>query len=205
MNTNNDKKICNGCGKTLSLNDFYKNKHSSDGYTSRCKKCMKKYYQNPVNKERRKAYQKKYYEDNKEKIKQYVKQYDATHPENTKEKRRVKVSNRRSSYGHITKAQWEECLLFFDNLCAYSGEEFSTSSQKDALSLDHIVPVDRGGSGFPWNVVPAKQSYNTSKGTQDMYDWYITQNKFSVLRLLKIEAWKKYAYNKWGYLEQRAM
>lgn len=32
-------KTCKKCGEVLSLNEFYKRKNSSDGYSSYCKKC----------------------------------------------------------------------------------------------------------------------------------------------------------------------
>ena len=204
-NINNNEKLCRYCGQILPLDDFYKNKRSPDGHTNKCKECTKKYYQNPSNKERAKEYQKEYYNKNKEKIKSYVKQYDATHIKRRKRDGRVKFSNSRvRGNGYITKSQWEECLLFFDNLCAYSGEEFNFSSKQDNLSLEHIIPIECGGCGFPWNIIPVKQSYNSAKHTQNMYEWYVKQKFFSVIRLLKIEAWQKYAYNKWGYLEKEA-
>ena len=201
-NKNDDGKQCTCCGRVLSISSFYKNKQSSDGHTSRCKECIKKYYQEDDNKNRRKAYQKQYYENNKEKIKEHIKQYDHIHIESTRERHRIKKNNHRVDYGYITTEQWNECLLFFNNLCAYSGEEFNLLSPPDRLSMEHIVPVECGGCGFPWNIIPVKLSYNSVKGTQDMYEWYAKQEMFSVIRLLKIEEWRKYAYNKWGYLKQ---
>lgn len=195
-NNNKNEKLCRHCGKILPLDSFHKNNQSKDGHTSRCKECSKEYYRRDENKRRMKEYQAEYYRKNKEKLKEYEKS-------RPKRDRRIAFNNSRTfGHGYITEEQWDECIEFFDNVCAYSGEEFDASIKKDRLTVEHIVSVECGGCGFPWNIIPVKQSYNSEKHTQNMYEWYIKKECFSVIRLLKIEAWKKYAYNKWGYLLQ---
>lgn len=39
----NGEKKCSKCGKTKSVNDFYKRKQSSDGYNWNCKECIKNF------------------------------------------------------------------------------------------------------------------------------------------------------------------
>ena len=138
-NYNNNEKLCRCCGRILSLDSFYKNNRSKDGYTSKCKECAKAYYQNADNQRRIKEYQREYYNKNKERIKDYIKKYDATHESRQNRDRRVEFNNSRTNgHGYITKEQWSECLDFFDNVCAYSGEEFDSSNKKDKLTLEHI-------------------------------------------------------------------
>jgi len=36
-------KYCSGCNQTKPLNEFYKSRSTSDGYTYRCGECMKEY------------------------------------------------------------------------------------------------------------------------------------------------------------------
>jgi hypothetical protein len=69
-------KKCTKCGEWKLVSEFYKYKWSKDGLKSQCKMCDKKYYEN--NKEKIKEQQKEYRENNKEKIKEYY--------ENNKEK-----------------------------------------------------------------------------------------------------------------------
>ena len=200
-NDNNNEKLCRCCGRILSLDNFYKNNRNKDGHTSKCKECSKAYYQNVDNQKRIKEYQREYYNKNKERIKDYIKKYDAAHKYRQNRDRRVEFNNNRTyGHGYITKEQWAECIDFFDNVCAYSGEEFDLYNKKDKLTVEHIVAIECGGCGFPWNIIPVKQSYNSEKHTQNMYEWYIKQECFSAIRLLRIEAWRKYAYNKWGHL-----
>jgi exonuclease VII large subunit len=59
-------KICIKCKIEKSLNEFHKNTNQTDGVHHTCKQCLKKYYEE--NKEKLKKNQKNYYEENKEKI-----------------------------------------------------------------------------------------------------------------------------------------
>jgi 5-methylcytosine-specific restriction endonuclease McrA len=51
----------------------------------------------------------------------------------------------------------------FDGRCAYCGSP--------ATTWDHIVPVSKGGSTTPSNVVPACASCNSSKNDRDVAEW----------------------------------
>ena len=73
-------KKCSNCGELKPFSEFHKKKCSKDGLQSQCKMCNKKYYEN--NKEKMKEYRennkekmKEYYENNKEKIKEYKKEW----------------------------------------------------------------------------------------------------------------------------------
>lgn len=65
------------------------------------------------------------------------------------------------------KSNWwnEKCM---SGLCAYCGKKFSP---KD-LTLDHIVPLARGGTTTPGNVVAACLSCNKNKGVDTPVDLY---------------------------------
>lgn len=145
-------KVCNKCEKELPLNSDYYNtrKDSKDGFRNTCKKCRaefnKQYRENNEEKikeyqkdyrdnhteERRqynKEYQPKYYKDNKESINkrhvEYNRMYSKT--KHGRELDRAKKHKRRAidylTGGEYTIEQWYDCLKFFDNRCAYTGEK----------------------------------------------------------------------------------
>lgn len=40
-----------------------------------------------------------------------------------------------------------------------------------ATSIDHVVPVSKGGTNDPFNLVPACRSCNSSKGDKQLSEW----------------------------------
>ena len=150
-------------------------------------------------------YDKQYYQEhkqeNKEKRQQYYKQYKQT-PQgqvayfNAYAKRR---KHEEAQGNGITKEQWLEMMQFFDFKCAYSGVLVNTKNNR---SIDHIIPLAKGGEHEVWNCVPMDKSLNTSKRDKDMLEWYTVQDFYDEERLDKINEWQQYAYNKWSNQEQ---
>ena len=98
----------------------------------------------------------------------------------------------------ITKEQWFEMMNFFDWKCAYSGEYIGGDNKDRRRTIDHIVSLDNGGEHEVWNCVPMLKSYNSSKHINNMLEWYLEQEFFSIKRLTKIYEWRIYAYWKWN-------
>lgn len=178
-------------------------------------------------KEEKREYRKKYYKEHKEEIAEYHKKYNEEHKEERKnwykehkeEKReyskkynkkynktpqgqvaifngRNKRRQREEQQGNgITKEQWLKMMEFFDWKCAYSGKSVSGERNR---SIDHIIPITKGGAHEIWNCVPMDRSLNSSKHTKDLEEWYTQQDFYNENRLNKINEWRKYAYNKWG-------
>ena len=205
---------CTKCGEWLVANNynFSKKKGGKWGLKNTCKKCdkqwrednkeerleyMKQYYKK--NKEERLEYMKQYNKENKDKMKEYNKRWHKNNPEklfNKHNKRRNKLENQGRG---ITKEQYKECNKWFDWRCAYSGEKMENNKTSNGRTLDHIVALDNGGLNEPWNVIPMRKGYNTSKYiTENVLDWYLEQEYYSEDRLNKIVEWQIYAYEKWG-------
>lgn len=94
-------KICIGCKKEKSTDDFYKKNCSPDGVGSYCKPCdsikrKKHYYEKP---EKHKEYRKNYYLNNKEELKAYGFEYRKSHKEEIKIKKAIYYKNNK----HIIK------------------------------------------------------------------------------------------------------
>lgn len=146
-------------------------------------------------------YNKYYYENNKQKEQQRHKQYHQT-PQGqvVRFNGYVKRRKREEEQGAgITKEQWLEMMNYFDWKCAYSGILVNTKNNR---SIDHIVPLVKGGEHEVWNLVPMDRSLNTSKKDKDMMEWYTAQEFYSKEKLDKILAWQQYAYNKWSNTEE---
>ena len=161
------------------------------------------------NKEKYQERSRKHYEDNKEKYQEKHRQHYQEHKEyyaeyrkqhykenphiyfNARNKRRQLEENQGRG---ITKEQWFEMMCWFDWCCAYSGIQLDENNR----SIDHIIALNNNGLNEPWNCVPMLKKYNSSKNTSDMLDWYKQQEFYSEEKLIKINAWCEYAYEKWG-------
>lgn len=178
------------------------NKEYNEDNKEYLKEKKKQYYENNKDyikeknrqwKEENPKYNKQWYKDNKEYRKEYSKQWRENNPDKVLNRRNKRRQLEENQGNGITKEQWLEMMEFFDWQCAYSGENLSNKR-----TIDHIIPLSKGGLNEPWNCVPMLRNYNTSKHNKNMEDWYIEQEFFDINRLLKIYEWIEYAWNKWG-------
>jgi len=72
---------------------------------------------------------------------------------------RLRRQKRREA-GLLTRREWEEIVLQHGGKCAYCGD----SSSK--LTIDHVIPISKGGRNEKQNVVPACGPCNSSKGNR---------------------------------------
>lgn len=98
------KKQCSKCNKKHNIDNFYKQKASSDGISSYCKNCHKKYCTKwkLKNKKKIKKQQRKYQVENKDKINEYNKRWRQSNPDKIyairrkhREEHREKINKRR--------------------------------------------------------------------------------------------------------------
>ena len=185
------KKYCSQCLTVKDLSDFKKVGTDAAGnvrYSGECKKCAKKrsadYYLK--NAERIKANTDKYHKENLAKYVEYSNRYAERNPEKRREQRKrayaryaktergkmiIKLHNevysRSAKLGDLTAAQWQSILELFDFKCAYCGS-------KDKLSMEHLLPVSKGGALTKANIIVACQHCNSSRGNKDLQDWLQT-------------------------------
>jgi len=68
----------------------------------------------------------------------------------------------------LTPEQWLEILEYYDRRCAYC---FVSEAEVGTLHMEHVMPIFRGGTNTPDNVVPACRSCNSSKGIKTLKEW----------------------------------
>ena len=86
--------------------------------------------------------------------------YIRAHPEIAlfaQERRRARKLN--APRNDFTRAQWRTIKTAYQNRCVYCGETF------ERLTMDHVIPLSRGGSHTMSNIVPACKSCNCQKST----------------------------------------
>ena len=56
-------------------------------------------------------------------------------------------------------------------------------------SIDHVIPMSRGGLSVTENCVPACLACNGHKGDADAFSWYRRQSFYDPRRAMAIKAW----------------
>lgn len=173
------EKVCRICGESKPLDRFSKRPKSraNDGYRNDCKACVVA----RTSGRDRSEYSRQWRADNAERIQRYrtehprddragyFRQYRADNPDRIraivgKSIRKNKAS--RTARGHERRAvpmddtAREYVALLLRDLCSYC--------PSPAVTIDHIVPLSRGGTNDWWNLTGACKSCNSSKGTRHL-------------------------------------
>jgi 5-methylcytosine-specific restriction endonuclease McrA len=165
-------KICKDCGVEKPLSEYYKAVTCKDGYRGDCKACynyrVKTYKENPIVKERNKVSATLWKANNKDKIREYNKKYRYNAYLKYKETEHGKLANKRKRHkrraimenaGTFTNEQWQERLAEYNYCCAYCYNPFPVNE----LTIDHMLPLSRGGTNTIDNLVPSCKPCNSRK------------------------------------------
>lgn len=128
-----DVKTCKCCGETKSISLFYKHKGMKDGYYTKCKVCHD-------------AYNKIYYEKNKEKIVQYRVDYNRNNPRkayrdlDSRFSLLIKTASYRNKFEvNVSVEDLKSLWHKQEGRCAYTQLPLlATANQLNTVSLDRI-------------------------------------------------------------------
>jgi len=193
------ERTCTACGETKPLTEFAPRKDSPTGFRSACNPCkregdaaaMRRWRErNPeLNAQRAREWTASHLEQERERWRTY----DAAH----REERRLAIAKSRAEnpeYHRELRRAWREanieacrarCRAYWNRrragadpsaevdafaellllqACAYCG---ATGD----MSIDHVVPLSRGGKHEIENLLPACRSCNSSKGAKLLEEW----------------------------------
>lgn len=187
-------KICSKCKLELSIDSFNKHKRMPDGIRSECRSCTSEANRKwrEANVEKRKIDNKKWRDANSDKDKQrkldyyysnklkMQKQSNDWHANNSgyssdyMKQWREDNPGRSSEYVHVRRTRMQNNGLYkvlkrdlkrlYSASCAYCGAT-------EDITLDHVVPLKRGGSHGIGNLVAACRTCNSSKGAKLLVEW----------------------------------
>jgi 5-methylcytosine-specific restriction endonuclease McrA len=121
------------------------------------------------NREKQVEYNKKYYQENREKFKEnywdnreerleHVKRYERENREKVRVNgERKRARKRNAPVNDFTSKQWKLLILFYESCCVYCG------SRQTRITMDHIIPLSKGGSHTLSNILPCCLSCNSQK------------------------------------------
>lgn len=152
-------KICSKCKveKPATKEFFGVRKHLKFGVDCVCKGCVS-------------LYRRKYYSKNSEKEKEQNREWTKNNPDyaaDWQKNNKDKVSASRQRYrarknltsGSFSENDKKNRFEYYGNCCFYCGSS-------GPLEVEHRIPLSRGGSNHPSNIVPACRSCNAKKGTK---------------------------------------
>lgn len=155
-NEKNLKKICSKCGIEKPISEFYHKKTGKYGVCGQCKKCKRiiddEYIKNNPDKVRK--YKDKWVANNRGKRLEVSKKYYYRN----RDKHMVLTRNRRArmqnAEGKFSHKQWEEIKKKYDYRCAICGKKEPFNQYRKMLTIDHIIPLSKGGTNYIDNIQP---------------------------------------------------
>jgi 5-methylcytosine-specific restriction endonuclease McrA len=94
----------------------------------------------------------------------------AFHPTKVRQTRCASHYSRETRFNGAWRKQRNAILSRDGHQCRYCG--------RPANTVDHIIPVKRGGSDEPTNLVAACASCNASKGAKTVEEWRSGRSRF---------------------------
>jgi 5-methylcytosine-specific restriction endonuclease McrA len=187
-------KTCTKCKTEKPLDQFREHPRYAGGRTTWCTPCHQKqikenYYKNrekrlaagsawyQANKDKVRETKKIWRENNREKMREYYRQYRIDKPEiakaavakwakNNPTQPRASAAKRRvqKAANGVFEISLKEISKLYRSNCVYCG-------QSGKMTMDHVIPVSRGGRHSVGNLVPACQSCNFSKHNHTIMEW----------------------------------
>lgn len=111
-----------------------------------------------------------WYKQNKELMINRAKEWKKNHPDHVRANTRDYATRRRAAIGRFSSRDYIRLLRRQNGLCAYC-------SANKANSIDHVVPLSKGGSNFIGNILPVCSLCNSSKGYKNLYKWKVTNGR----------------------------
>jgi hypothetical protein len=200
------------------LEYFYKNNSNSKiGLNPKCKQCEReKALQNSKeNLERTQKSKQEWHIKNREKVikkcrkwreenQKHKQEYQLDYQRNNPDKMQKYGENRRHKKHDISDKEWQACLVYFNNECAYCGLKaedhynmYSGKLRKESLNKEHAI---HNGANNISNCIPSCKSCNDRKWEYDYDEWYKPDNpNYTEERLNKIHKWLNKDYKKDTY------
>lgn len=120
-----------------------------------------KKYRDTHKKERAESF-KKYYLENQNVFLVYRRNWVAKNKEKSKQADRTQYARRKKAIGKFTLEEWENKKKEFNYCCADCGRHESERK----LTVDHFIPLSKGGTNFISNIEPRCKSCNCSKNNK---------------------------------------
>ena len=158
-------KVCTKCRESKAVSEYHKDGRCGlEAVCNKCKAARDKKYREE-NKEKVSLRHKKYREENPEKIAETAKKWQEDHPERMASYRAKRRAIKASLPGHYTASEFTAICEKYNNRCLCCGK-------KSKLAADHVIPITWPGStNYISNLQPLCGPCNSSKGNHRATDY----------------------------------
>jgi len=174
-------KTCTKCWVKKPVKEFSVARHHTDGLKSHCKVCVRSSIKTYRKTKKGKKAQHKYYGSDKSKescAKYYASEKGKAWHRKYRASEKGKAASYKGCFKHnalkraatISPVDEDAVYKMCDYTCTYCG-----STEK--LSLDHIIPLSKGGPHAQSNLTVACRSCNSSKNATPLDTWLKTRTK----------------------------
>lgn len=155
-------KICLCCGASKELDLFHKNKSKKDGYNNYCKLCISEYAKKRYikNKDYILSSNSKWRQNNKNRFKELVKNWRKVNADRVRLYSNNRNAINRSAPGKLLLSEWLEIKLNNNLTCLGCSKREPIIK----LTIDHIIPLSKGGTNDKHNIQPLCGMCNSIKG-----------------------------------------
>jgi hypothetical protein len=160
-------KRCSKCRHNLCISNFSKDKHKLDGLQHWCKDCRNNAFAAYYSKTHRTVNRvhRLWAMRNRDKMCRYARNWQLNNPDAFKAIQHRKRARRRQAAGYFTANDVSHMRIKQSNKCYYCGRNLKRPT------IDHKVPLIRGGTNWPSNLCLACQSCNDSKGKKTIQEF----------------------------------
>lgn len=123
-----------------------------------------KYVLSEAQKEASRERARKWYANNKQLMIDRAKMWKKENTDKVNAGSRSYASRRRGAVGSYSVNDFIRLKNIYMGLCAYCKKNKSDS-------IDHVVPLSKGGSNYIGNILPVCKRCNSSKGSKTLYEW----------------------------------
>lgn len=146
-----------------------KNRRFREANPERTKELWAEWYARPENAELSRARSRQRRADKPEEVAASFKRWAARNPECIAAVAQRRRARKREAAGSFTKQEWQDRCREYGNQCPRCKGTYLK------LTIDHIVPLSKGGTNYIWNLQPLCGSCNSSKRVETKFyppPWY---------------------------------
>lgn len=172
-------KVCTQCGEHKSRTEFYSDKSRRDGLRYECRACRDAHVtiwraENPEtyresnrkwredNPEKERESNRKYRERNREKLRERNRKHYEENPAKARIKNRRRRARKANAEGTYTTADMRRQYKVQKGLCWWCLKPVAWEDKHD----DHLIPLTKGGTDWPNNIVVSCAHCNCSKNNK---------------------------------------